>query len=216
MSTDKYKDEQGPLEGRFDRILFNETGSRMCCIYSDATTTIWNELNCLSSFNKEKRIMCSCAADLVIEKKNKTSKAMNLFIIGCENGAVWYANDSRCDELCKLSSAVISIMFYQENQSLVIVADNYNIRIAKLSSSTSSPERKFKLSLSVDPRFVKLSWIEPCSFGVSSNESLIRMWNLKDDINYSLNLSDLNRDGSTVTFIMGTLYLIRQDRVLRV
>jgi WD40 repeat protein len=180
--------------------------SLQAAIYDEGTISIWKELNCLNVFSKEKKITCSCAADISVEKKNKTAKNMSLFFIGSESGSVWYANESKCDELCKLSCAVISIMFYQQNQSLVLITENFDMRLARLTSNMTAPEKKVRLALTVDARYVKICWMDPCSFGISSWDNIIRIWNLKDDSNYSLNLSDLNREnGGGVAFIMGTI-----------
>lgn len=133
---------------------------------------------------------------------------MSLFFIGSESGTVWYANESKCDELCKLSSGVISIMFYQQSQSLVLITENFDMRLARITSNMTAPEKKVRLSLTVDARFVKICWMDPCSFGITSWDNIVRIWNLKDDSNYSLNLSDLNRDtGGGVAFVMGGICL---------
>ena len=129
---------------------------------------------------------------------------MSLFFVGHQSGAVWYANESKCDELCKLSCAVISIMFYQQTQSLVLITENYDMRLARLSNNLTSPEKKVRLSLSSDAKVVKICWIEPCSFGITSWDNIVRIWNLKEDSNYSLNLSDINREGVGVAFMMGS------------
>lgn len=149
----------------------------------------------------------------MIEKKNKASKNMSLFFVGHQSGAVWYANESKCDELCKLSCAVISIMFYQQTQSLVLITENYDMRLARLSNNLTSPEKKVRLSLSSDAKVVRICWIEPCSFGITSWDNIVRIWNLKEDSNYSLNLSDINREGVGVAFMMGSQREITKIRL---
>lgn len=48
---------------------------------------------------------------------------MKLIIIGI----VWYANDNRCEELCKLNSEIVKIMFYKENTSVVLLTSKYDL-----------------------------------------------------------------------------------------
>lgn len=130
---------------------------------------------------------------------------MSLFFIGSQSGSVWYANESKCDELCKLSSPVLTIMFYRETQSLVLITENFDMRLARITSNMTAPEKKVRLSLTVDSKFVRICWMDPCSFGITSWDNIVRIWNLKTDNNYSLNLSDLHRDATAgVAFMMGS------------
>lgn len=164
---------------------------------------MWRELNCLNVYNKDKKITAVCTADITVKKSSGTKNA-SFFFIGFQSGLICYANEHSCDELGRHTSGVISIMFYQQNQSIVIITESLEIRFARL-SGTPGAEKKVKLSLSSEAKYLKMCWVAPCSFAITSWDNIVRMWNLKEDSNYSLNLSDINREaGAGMGNFMGS------------
>jgi WD40 repeat protein len=204
VGNEQFKDQAGEVEAPIQELGFNEKGTRMVSVTESGHISIWKELNCLITYAKERRITAVCNADLTIEKKNKPAKLMSLFFVGNTQGFVWYVNETSCQELCKLSSGVLFIAFYKEGNCLMLVTDNYDLRLFKLNGNMTAPDKKVRLPVSSDAKSVKLCWMDPCSFGISSWDGLVRLWNLKNDSNYTLNLSDINRDNQGMAFIMGT------------
>ena len=72
-------------------------------------------------------------------------------------GIVWYANDTRCEELCKLNSEILKIMFYRENASVVLLTSKFDLFQFKITvSNMKVPHKRVQLSLNAPPEKISM------------------------------------------------------------
>lgn len=138
---------------------------------------------------------------------------MSLFFVGGQQGHVFYTDESRCEELCKLNGAILSLMFYKKSQSIVLITSTLIFLQFRISTNQkSTPDKKVKLSLSASAEKIESEWIDPSSFVISSGEGIIRLWNVETDSNYNLSLADAQKDQGGITILTGKILTAKFDK----
>lgn len=95
-------------------------------------------------------------------------------------------------------------MFYKEKRSVVLLTakmDLFQFNIAINRNET--PHIRNKLTITADPRLIRMQWIEPTSFAITCGDSYIRIWNVESNQNYALTFVDPNQSHSGITIING-------------
>jgi WD40 repeat protein len=95
-------------------------------------------------------------------------------------------------------------MFYRENASVVLLTSKFDLFQFKITvSNMKVPHKRVQLSLNAPPEKIAMEWIAPSSFALTSNEGLVRIWNVESNRNYSLSLSDGVSDNANFAIISG-------------
>jgi intraflagellar transport protein 140 len=213
LQTLSSRDESNVHQGAVTKIKFNQTGQRMVSVDADGNIAIWKDLNCLSVYEKGCALTCLSNAELIIERPNRPTKHMSLFFVGGQQGHVFYTDESRCEELCKLNGAILSLMFYKKSQSIVLITSTLIFLQFRISTNQkSTPDKKVKLSLSASAEKIESEWIDPSSFVISSGEGIIRLWNVETDSNYNLSLADAQKDQGGITILTGKILTSKFDK----
>lgn len=96
-----------------------------------------------------------------------------------------------CSEVCKVPGSVKSILFYEKENSVIIITSHLLLVQFKLNLSEKLvPDRKVKLAVSGNIDFLTTIWTGPGLLATVSGENMVRMFNIENDENYVLTLAD--------------------------
>ena len=114
----------------------------------------------------------------------------SLFFFGGASGAVCLGDDLKnCSEVCKVPGSVKSILFYEKENSVIIITSSLLLVQFKLNLSEKLvPDRKVKLAVSGNLDYLKTIWTGQGLLATVSGESMVRMFNIEQDENYVLTL----------------------------
>lgn len=115
-----------------------------------------------------------------------------MFFFGGSSGAVCLADDLKnCSEVCKVPGSVKSILFYEKENSVIIITSHLLLVQFKLNLSEKLvPDRKVKLAVSGNIDYLQTIWAGPGLLATISGESMVRMFSIENDENYVLTLSE--------------------------
>ena len=148
--------------------------------------SVWKGLNCIAVYQKDSAITNCIFANLDFNE-NSTDKSKSsrnyLFFFGGRGGVVSLAEDlGHCSEICKVSGSIKSLLFYEKENSVIIITSSLLFVQFRLNpNEKTAPDKKFKLSISGDPETITSMWVESGLLLTCSTESLIRFWNLEID-----------------------------------
>mmetsp|Transcript_4514 Transcript_4514/g.3000 ORF Transcript_4514/g.3000 Transcript_4514/m.3000 type:complete len:241 (-) Transcript_4514:3266-3988(-) len=116
----------------------------------------------------------------------------SLFFFGGNSGSVCLADDGKnCSEVCKVPGQVKSILFYEKENSVIIITSHLLLVQFKLNLSEKLvPDRKVKLAVAGNPDFLNTIWAGQSLMATVSGENMIRMFNIETDENYVLTLAE--------------------------
>ncbi len=106
---------------------------------------------------------------------------------------VCLADDSNhCSDLCKVGGAIRSLLFYEKENSVIIITSTLLLVQFKISpNEKNGPDKKVKLSIAGDAEKLKSIWIGTCLLCTCTIENMLRLWHLEEDENYLLTLRDV-------------------------
>ncbi len=198
------KEEPNVHKSSILTIVFNPSGSRMVTCDDRGLVAVWRGLNCISQYTKEGAITHCIFSELsfITSKDKEKAKTNNLFFFGGKAGVVCLADDANhCSEVCKVGGSIRSLLFYEKENSVIIITSTLLLVQFKISpNEKTAPDKKVKLSIAGDPEQLTSIWIETCLLATCSTENMLRLWHLENDDNYVLTLFDIlnNNNGSNV------------------
>jgi intraflagellar transport protein 140 len=150
-----------------------------------------------------------------MDQKLKTS---NLFFFGGKSGIVCLADDSNhCSDVCKVGGAIKSLLFYEKENSVIIITSTMLLVQFRISTSEKSgPDKKVKLSIAGDADRLRSIWIGHCLLATCSFENMLRLWHLEEDENYVLTLLEMGNDEGAQHLIGDKLTCVAYERRGRV
>lgn len=97
---------------------------------------VWKGLNVMASYSKKGEITHCIFCELNMDQKLKTS---NLFFFGGTNGIVCLADDqNHCSDVCKVGGAIKSLLFYEKENSVIIITSTLLLVQFRISTSEKS------------------------------------------------------------------------------
>ncbi|CAD8141887.1 unnamed protein product [Paramecium octaurelia] len=181
------KEESAVHKEEINLIQYNTSGSRMVSADISGLVVVWRGITPMSTYQKEGIMTICIFADL-----NNIIKAQNLFFFGGKSGLVCLADDSKhCSEVCKVVGSIKCLMIYEKYNSVIIITSGLLLVQFKISTSEKTqPDKKVKLSIAGEPESLQSVWIGQCLIAISSNENMIRMFQLEADENYVITLHE--------------------------
>ena len=180
-------------------------GTRMVTGDEHGVVAVWNTsrgLTPICQYNKEGAITNLAYCTLATESADLPSDPMNkFFFFAGSSGSVYLADDQRrCSEVCKVGGHVKSLLFYKEDNSIVIITSSLLMVQFRVSPNEKLvPSRKVKLTVAGNPEKINTIWGGPGLLTTVSGENMIRLWNLERDANYFLTLADTDPTGKMLT-----------------
>lgn len=93
--------------------------------------------------------------------------------------------------MCKVPGSVKNILFYEKENSVIIITSHLLLVQFKLNLSEKLvPDRKVKLAVAGNPDYLNTIWAGQGLMATVSGENMIRMFNIASDENYVLTLAD--------------------------
>lgn len=171
-------------------ITFSADGSRMVTGDAKGTIGVWRThrgLTPVCSYNKEGAIsnIVFCSLQINQDPSNPAlanpDNANSLFFFGGSSGSVCLADDLKnCSEVCKVPGAVKTILFYEKENSVIIITSHLLLVQFKLNLSEKLvPDRKVKLAVAGNPEYLHTIWAGNGLLATVSGENMIRMFNIE-------------------------------------
>lgn len=135
-------------------------------------------------------MFCSLVLNAAIP--SSTDNTNSLFFFGGKSGSVCLADDLKnCSEVCKVPGSVKSILFYEKENSVIIITSSLLLVQFKLNLSEKLiPDRKVKLAVAGNPDLLSTIWAGQGLMATVSGENMIRMFSIASDENYVLTLAE--------------------------
>ncbi len=192
------KEEAGVHKSPIILIVFQASGNCMVTTDEKGIVAVWRGINCLSTYQREGIITNCIFSELNFPEKegnNQKLKASNLFFFGGKSGVVCLADSSNhCSEVCKVGGAIKSLLFYEKENSVIIITSTLLLVQFRISpNEKTAPDKKVKLSIAGDPEKLVSIWIGACLLVTCSTENMLRFWHLENDENYVLTLFDVEQ-----------------------
>ena len=157
-------------------------------------------LSVLQQYRKRDPISCAIFASINLSRGEMTAlngKPMTVcFFFATTTGRVTYADDLGHEaDVQHLSSAIDTMAFYEERSRLVVITRNVIMTVLQLADDGRvSVLAKVKLSVGADTSLNGIkstTWAGPGLLAASTSEAIVRFWDLCNDANYNLALSQL-------------------------
>lgn len=114
----------------------------------------------------------------------------SLFFFGGASGAVCLADDNKnCSEVCRVNGEVKSILFYEKEDSVIIITSHLLLVQFKLGQKLV-PDRKVKLAVSGNLDYLNTIWAGQGLLATVSGENMVRLFHIGSDENYVLSLAE--------------------------
>jgi intraflagellar transport protein 140 len=165
-------------------IQFSSDGSRMVTGDEKGTIGVWRTnktLTPICSYTKEGLITNIVFCNIAMHQQDKEQDNSNsLFFFGGASGSVCLADDLKnCSEVCKVSGSVKTILFYEKENSVIIITSHLLLVQFKLNLSEKLvPDRKVKLAVAGNPEYLNSIWAGNGLLATVSGENMIRMFNI--------------------------------------
>lgn len=133
-----------------------------------------------------------CSLILNNSAPNTADNTSSLFFFGGQSGSVCLADDLKnCSEVCKVPGSVKNILFYEKENSVIIITSHLLLVQFKLNLAEKLvPDRKVKLAVAGNPEFLNTIWAGQGLMATCSGENMIRMFSIASDENYVLTLAE--------------------------
>lgn len=196
------KEDKSIHGGKICGLTLSPNGSRMVTGDDHGVVAVWSisrGLSPICQYHKEGTITeityCALAGENGdvpgVEKMN------TFFFFGGSSGSVSLADDSkRCSEVCKVEGQIKGLLYYREENSLVIITSKLLLVQFRVSPHEKlAPTRKVKLTVGGNPEDIRTIWGGTGLLVTVSGENMLRLWNLEQDKNYFLTLADADLSG---------------------
>lgn len=200
------KEEKSIHGCRICGVAMSPDGSRMVTGDDHGIVAIWNTSRGLSpicQYNKEGAMTNLAFCTLATDKGEvpSTDQMNKFFFFAGSSGSVYLADDQRrVSEVCKVGGQVKSLLFYREENSIVIITSSLLMVQFRVSPNEKLvPSRKVKLTVAGNPEKISTIWGGPGLLATVSGENMIRLWNLERDVNYFLTLADTDPSGKMLS-----------------
>ena len=161
------------------------------------TIGVWRSHRGLSpvcSYNKDGAVtnIVFCSLQINQDPNAPADQTNSLFFFGGASGSVCLADDLKnCSEVCKVPGSVKTILFYEKENSVIIITSHLLLVQFKLNLSEKLvPDRKVKLAVAGNPDYLHTIWAGSGLLATVSGENMIRMFNIEQDENYVLTLAE--------------------------
>lgn len=147
---------------------------------------------------------------------NTTDNTNSLFFFGGASGSVCLADDLKnCSEVCKVPGSVKSILFYEKENSVIIITSHLLLVQFKLNLAEKLvPDRKVKLAVAGNPEYLNTIWSGQGLMATVSGENMIRMFSISSDENYVLTLAEPAFQGYIYQDKINTISYNSKSRIL--
>jgi hypothetical protein len=135
---------------------------------------------------------------LLTEEPPTFDQMSTYFFFGGTSTSVYLADDlKRCSEVCKVGGQIKSLLYFKEENSIIIITSSLLMVMFKVSAQNEKlvPDKKVKLSVAGSAENIRTIWGGPGLIVTVSGENMIRLWNLSLDKNYFLTLADADPSG---------------------
>lgn len=138
------------------------------------------------------------------------------FFFAGSSGSVHLADDlKRCSEVCKVGGQVKSLLYYKEDNSIVIITSSLLLVQFRVSPNEKLvPTRKVKLTIAGNPENISTIWGGPGLLVTVSGDNMVRLWNLERDANYFLTLADTDVTGKMLSDKINCISYHEKKRIL--
>ena len=167
-------------------------------------------------YNRGREITQIVFCSLMINQDPNIDNVNSLFFFGGESGSVCLADDLKnCSEVCKVPGAVKNILFYEKENSVIIITSHLLLVQFKLNLAEKLvPDRKVKLAVAGDPQYLNTIWVGQGLMATVSGESIIRLFNIEEDENYILSLAESAFQGLLFNDKMITISFNQKKRII--
>jgi intraflagellar transport protein 140 len=215
------KEEKSVHGCRISGVAMSPDGTRMVTGDDHGIIGVWNTSRGLApicQYNKEGSMTNLAYCSLATEPgENNVGDQMNkFFFFAGSSGSVYLADDQRrCSEVCKVGGHVKSLLFYKEDNSIVIITSSLLMVQFRVSPNEKLvPSRKVKLTVAGNPDKISTIWGGPGLLATVSGENMIRLWNLERDCNYFLTLADTDPSGKMLTDKINCIAYNEKKRII--
>lgn len=193
------REEKNAHKAPLTSIVFSNDGSRMVSGDTKGTVRVWRThigLTPVCQYTREGAITNIVFCSLMINQDSTPDTVNSLFFFGASagsnNGSVCLADDLKnCSEVCKVPGMVKNILFYEKENSVIVITSHLLLVQFKLNLTEKLvPDRKVKLAVAGNPEFLNTIWAGSGLMATVSGENMIRMFNIESDENYVLTLGE--------------------------
>lgn len=205
--NDNHSKEEKSVHGcKISGVTISADGSRLVTGDDHGVVAVWSTsrgLTPICQYNKEGAMthiaFCTLASDSgEIPANDKMNK---FFFFAGTSGSVYLADDQRrCSEVCKVGGHVKSLLFYKDDNSIIIITST--LLMVQFSVSPNEklvPSRKVKLTVAGSPDKITTIWGGPGLLATVSGENMVRLWNLERESTYFLSLGDSDPSGKLLS-----------------
>lgn len=216
------REDKAVHKGAVTQIVFSTDGSRLVTGDSKGTVGVWRThrgMTPVCQYSREGSINQIVFCQLALTQgnvPNPSENANSLFFFGGQSGSVCLADDLKnCSEVCKVPGGVKSILFYERENSVIIITSHLLLVQFKLNLAEKLvPDRKVKLAVAGNPELLDTIWAGPGLMATVSGENMIRMFNIASDENYVLTLADAAFRGQLFQDKINTISYNAKNRIL--
>jgi len=193
----KKDDREVHQRARIRCIAFNPMGTRMVTCDANGLVVVW-KTDHKGLLKQECNYRKQGSHDKVIFRTMTPSGQPKMdnpeFFFAGDSGIVYLADDmSCCSEKNKIGSPVHLLEYLHERDQVVVVTDKALLVMFSLDNEGKvSNETQMKLSCGPDPRLLQGVWAGAGLLAMTSNESMVRMFNLVDDESYLIALQGID------------------------
>ncbi|CAG9334634.1 unnamed protein product [Blepharisma stoltei] len=215
------KEEKSVHGCRIRALIISPDGTRMVTGDEHGVVGVWSTsrgLNPICQYHKEGSITNIAFCALATEAGEiPTQDQMNrFFFFAGSSGSVHLADDlKRCSEVCKVGGQVKSLLYYKEDNSIVIITSSLLLVQFRVSPNEKLvPTRKVKLTVAGSPENIYTIWGGPGLLVTVSGDNMVRLWNLEKDANYFLTLADTDITGKMLSDKINCIAFHEKKRIL--
>lgn len=212
------REEKVLHKSEITNITFSADGTRMVTGDEQGTVGVWRThrgLTPICQYSKSGAITNVAFCGLAFEE-DSMEKWNSLFFFGGKKGSVCLADDLKnCSEVCKVGGSVKSLLFYEKENSVIIITSHLLLVQFKINLNEKLvPDRKVKLSVAGDPEKLITIWAGTSLLVTASGENMLRLLHLDEDETYLLTLSEDAFAGKLMRDKIVTISYNQKKRIL--
>ena len=212
------REEKVLHKAEITNITFSSDGTRMVTGDEQGTVGVWRThrgLTPICQYSKSGSITNVAFRGLAFEEES-AEKWNSLFFFGGKKGSVWLADDLKnCSEVCKVGGSVKSLLFYEKENSVIIITSHLLLVQFKINLNEKLvPDRKVKLSVAGDPEKLITIWAGTSLLVTASGENMLRLLHLEEDETYLLTLAEDAFDGKLMKDKIVSVSFNQKKRIL--